>query len=186
MTDNAVSLSQTRDWVKRFVVARDICPFARRELDRDSIRYVAVSARPFESALLALIDECRRLDDDPGIETTLLVLTQGVADFDDYLDLLGLAEALLEDQGYAGIYQLASFHPAYCFDGVDESDPANYTNRSPSPMLHLLRETSIERALVGFAHPERIPERNVRLLREMDSDRLAAGINGTEALEVRQ
>ncbi|SHE98716.1 hypothetical protein SAMN02745148_01523 [Modicisalibacter ilicicola DSM 19980] len=167
MTDSITSLDQTRAWVERFVVAHDICPFARRELERDSIRYVMASAENLEEALLALIDECRRLDDDPSIETTLLVLPNGVEDFDDYLDLLGLAEGLLEDQGYEGVYQLASFHPDYCFHGVDEDDPANYTNRSPHPMLHLLREASIERVLASFAHPERIPERNAALLRGM-------------------
>ncbi|MGC3875248.1 DUF1415 domain-containing protein [Halomonas sp. GXIMD04776] len=177
MIDDAVSLGRTRDWVERFVVTHDICPFARREMERGSIRYATTDAESFEPALLTLIDECRRLDDDPGIETTLLVLPQGVENFDDYLDLLGLAETLLGDQGYEGVYQLASFHPDYCFDGVEEDDPANYTNRSPYPMLHLLREASIERALSGFAHPERIPERNMALLREMGSERLAAGID---------
>nr|WP_298378256.1 DUF1415 domain-containing protein [uncultured Halomonas sp.] len=183
MTDDAVYLNQTRAWVERFVVAQDICPFARREMERDSIRYVATSARSFEATLLALIEECRRLDDDSSIETALLVLTDGVEDFDDYLDLLGLAEALLEDQSYEGVYQLASFHPDYCFHGVEENDPANYTNRSPHPMLHLLREESIERALASFAHPERIPERNVTLLREMGNERLVAQIDNLQSLK---
>ncbi|WP_227369884.1 DUF1415 domain-containing protein [Halomonas sp. M20] len=183
MTDDAVCLDQTQAWVESFVVAHDICPFARREMERGSIRYEATSARSFEAALLALIEECRRLDEDSGIQTTVLVLTDGAEDFDDYLDLLGLAEALLEDQGYEGVYQLASFHPNYCFHGVEESDPANYTNRSPWPMLHLLREESIERALAGFAHPERIPERNVTLLREMGNERLAAQIADAQPLK---
>nr|WP_298412860.1 DUF1415 domain-containing protein [uncultured Halomonas sp.] len=183
MTDDAVCLDQTRAWVEGFVVAQDICPFARREMERDSIRYEATSARSFEAALLTLIEECRRLDDDSRIETTLLVLTDGVEDFDDYLDLLGLAEALLEDQGYEGVYQLASFHPDYCFHGVEEDDPANYTNRSPWPMLHLLREESVERALASFSHPERIPERNVTLLREMGNERLAAQVANPRLLK---
>lgn len=173
-SDAADCLRQSREWVARFVVAHNICPFARRELEGETIRYVAVSAASFERALIRLIEECQRLDEHANIETTLIVLTAGVDDFDDYLDLLGLAEALLEDQGYEGVYQLASFHPDYCFDGVAEDDPANYTNRSPYPMLHLLRETAIERALAGFAHPERIPERNVALLRELGSEALAA------------
>lgn len=178
MTDVDDSLDQTREWVARFVVAHGICPFARRELERESIRYVAVSATSFEPALLALIDECRRLDDDASIETTLLVLSHGVDVFDDYLDLLELAQALMDDQGYEGVYQLASFHPDYCFDGVAANDPANYTNRSPYPMLHLLREASVARVLASFAHPERIPERNIALLREMDAEELAAQLPG--------
>lgn len=166
-------LSQTRCWVERFVVGLDVCPFARREFERDSIRYVTQSAVSLEQALLALIDECRRLDNDASTETTLVVLTDGVEDFDDYLDLLGLAEALLDDQGYEGVYQLASFHPDYCFDGVAEDDPANYTNRSPYPMLHILREAGVEQALSHFVHPERIPERNADMLRHMGNRALA-------------
>lgn len=166
-------LDQTRRWVERFVVGLDICPFARRELERNSIRCVSTSAVSFEPALLTLIDEFRRLDADTGIETTLIALTGGVEDFEDYLDLLGLAEALLADQGYEGIYQLASFHPDYCFDGVAEDDPANYTNRSPYPMLHILREAGVERALSRFAHPERIPEHNVGTLRRLGNQALA-------------
>lgn len=171
-------LSQTRRWIERFVVGLDVCPFARREFERDSIRYVTQSAASFEQALLALIDECRRLDNDAEIETTLIVLTDGVEGFDDYLDLLGLAEALLDDQGYEGIYQLASFHPDYCFDGVAEDDPANYTNRSPYPMLHLLREAGVEQALARFAHPERIPERNAEILRRIGNRALAGQLAG--------
>ncbi|WP_089725896.1 DUF1415 domain-containing protein [Modicisalibacter muralis] len=173
MTDAVDSLHRTRAWVENFVVGLDICPFARRELERDSIRYVPVSAASPEQALLALIDECQRLDSDASIETTLVVLTDGAEVFDDYLDLLGLAEALLDDQGYEGVYQLASFHPDYCFDGVAEDDPANYTNRSPHPMLHLLREAGVEQALSRFAHPERIPERNVETLRRLGNRALA-------------
>lgn len=173
-SDTADCLRQTREWVSRFVVAHNICPFARREFEGETIRYVEISAASFERALVKLIEECQRLDDDANIETTLMVLATGVDDFDDYLDLLGLAEALLEDQGYEGIYQLASFHPDYCFDGVAEEDPANYTNRSPYPMLHLLRESSIERVLAGFSDPEKIPERNVKVLRELGAESLHA------------
>lgn len=174
MRDTAASLRQTRAWVERFVIGREVCPFARREFERDSIRYVPVSAVSFEAALLALIDECRRLDDDAAIETTLLVLTEGGEEFGDYLDLLDVAEALLDDQGYTGVYQLASFHPDYCFAETDAADPANYTNRSPWPMLHLLREAGVTRALASFAHPERIPERNVATLRRVGGAALAA------------
>ena len=87
------------------------------------------------------------------------------AEFEDYLDLVELAEALSVELGYEGIYQIASFHPEYCFGGADENDPANYTNRSPYPMVHLLREDSISRALEHYADPEGIPDRNIALAR---------------------
>ncbi|MGM0982226.1 MAG: DUF1415 domain-containing protein [Pseudomonadota bacterium] len=166
-------LDATRAWLETFVVARDVCPFAGREVARDTIRYVAVPAHDREAALLALFDECRRLDETPEVETTLLVLTEGLEDFDDYLDLLAIAEALLAEQGYEGIYQLASFHPDYVFADAEPEDPANFTNRSPFPMWHLLREAGLERALAHHPDPASIPERNISVMRELDHATLA-------------
>lgn len=164
----------TRDWVEGFVVAHNVCPFARRELVGETIRFVEVAASEWEPALEALIEECRRLDATPAIETTLLVLRPGLEDFDDYLDFLAVAEALLVEQGYEGTYQLASFHPDYCFDGAEQDDPANFTNRSPWPMLHLLREAGLEHALAHYPEPEAIPERNIERMGQLGSERLSA------------
>lgn len=167
-------LQATREWLERFVIAHDICPFAGREFRRGAIRYAIAESGELEDCLHELAAECRRLDEQPSIATTLLILPRGVADFDDYLELLSLAEALLDALGYLGVYQLASFHPDYVFDGVAAEDPANHTNRSPYPMLHLLREGELERALRHHPDPEGIPERNVALLREPDSLALTA------------
>ncbi|MDI5933710.1 DUF1415 domain-containing protein [Halomonas kalidii] len=170
-------LATTRAWVETFVVAHDVCPFAGRELARGTIRYAEAAADDWEAALLALIEECRRLDETPGIETTLLVLPSGVEDFDDYLDLLAIAEALLAEQGYEGIYQLASFHPDYCFEDAEPDDPGNFTNRSPWPMLHLLREASLEQALAHYPDdPAQIPERNIAEMQRLGRDRLAESL----------
>lgn len=171
-------IAMTRAWVANFVVAHDVCPFAGREVRRDSLRYVVANDDDPEHLLHALIEECQRLDAEPAIETTLMILPEGLADFDDYLDLLGVAEALLEVEGYAGIYQLASFHPDYIFENTDfegsaADDPANYTNRSPWPMWHLLRESSVEAAVAAYPDPESIPEINVAALREIGSAALA-------------
>ncbi|MGR4069145.1 DUF1415 domain-containing protein [Billgrantia sp. C5P2] len=163
----------TRAWVEDFVVAHNVCPFARREMLNDTIRFVEVGAEKWESALEALIEECRRLDASPDIETTLMVLCPGLENFDDYLDFLDVAEALLVEQGYEGIYQLASFHPDYCFEGAAADDPANFTNRSPWPMLHLLREAGLERALAHYPDPEAIPERNIEAMRQLGTEQLA-------------
>lgn len=170
-------LAATRAWVEDFVVAHSLCPFAGREVARQAIRYRAVSAADWTEALTELMAECRRLDAEPEIATTLVVLTPGVEAFDDYLELLAIAEALLADEGYEGVYQLASFHPDYCFEGTETEDPANYTNRSPWPMLHLLREADIERALAHYSDPESIPERNVALLRRLGREALAARLD---------
>jgi len=140
---------------------------------RDAIHYALAESAELEGLLHELVDECRQLDADPAIATTLLIAPAGMSDFGDYLDWLELAERLLEDLGYRGIYQLASFHPDYVFDGVEDDDPANATNRSPYPMLHLLREAELERALASHPDPEAIPERNVTLLRAAGSSALA-------------
>lgn len=182
MTQAVDPLAATRQWVETFVVARNVCPFAGREVARDTIRYVILDAGDWEQALLTLVAECERLDETPAIETTLLVLTPGLEAFDDYLDFLEVAEALLADQGYEGTYQLASFHPEYRFADAEPEDPANFTNRSPFPMLHLLREAGLEQALSHYPDPEAIPERNIAALREVGHEVLAqvlARLRGT-------
>jgi hypothetical protein len=100
------------------------------------------------------------------IETSFLIFPRAFSKFDDYLYLLSLAESFLKKKGYEGVYQVASFHPLYLFAGSDENDPANYTNRSIYPMLHLLREESIDKALENYNDPENIPERNINFARE--------------------
>lgn len=166
MTDNTL-IAATQTWLKNFIIEYNICPFAQREQQRDSIRYVVCTKSDWQACLELLIDEIEHLDHHPDSETTLLILAEGFSVFDDYLDFLTIAEQLLIDQGYEGIYQLASFHPTYCFEGSDDSDAANYTNRSPHPMLHIIRETSIERALIHYPNPETIPQRNMELARRL-------------------
>ncbi|WP_305906652.1 DUF1415 domain-containing protein [Methylomarinum sp. Ch1-1] len=165
-------VASTREWLKSFIIDYNICPFARREYERNRIRYAVVEDLDWGDCLTRLVGECHILDTDPDTETTLIIFPQTLHDFDAYLDFLGLAERLLVDQGYEGVYQLASFHPHYRFADSDDKDPANYTNRSPYPMLHLIREASIEQALRHYPHPENIPERNIRLTRQMGLDKL--------------
>jgi hypothetical protein len=152
----------TSCWIDKLVIAENFCPFAKPVFDQQEIHYCVIESDSFESVLHQLIEECKRLDTDDSIETTLLILVNGFELFDVFLDLIDIADRLLIEQGYEGIYQLAHFHPDYCFEGVDINDAQNYTNRSPFPMLHLLRENSIERALQKVKAPENIPERNIR------------------------
>lgn len=167
-------LAATGAWLSAVVIGLNLCPFAQQELERGSIAFRVIPETAIEDCLRQLIDECERLDSDPSIETSLLIYSQVLADFDDYLDFLDLAQALLHEQAYDGVYQLASFHPDYCFDGVEPDDPANYTNRSPYPMLHLLRESSIEQAVAHYLKPEQIPERNVQLTRKLGIAKMRA------------
>ncbi len=172
MTKNPIAATQA--WLTNIIIAHGICPFAKREVERGSIRYSVDDNSDMENCLLTLTLECDRLDSDAAIATTLLIYPNSFSVFDDYLDFLDLAEALLAAQGYDGIYQLASFHPDYCFDGAKHNDPANYTNRSPYPMLHLLRESSIEHAISNYPHPETIPERNIALTRQLGLAKMQA------------
>ena len=159
-------ISATKYWLETIVIGFNFCPFAKREFVRNSIQYQTVESVTLEDALYQLLDSMKALDSDPSIETTLLIFSRGFNKFDDYLDLLELSNQLLVDEGYEGTYQLASFHPNYCFEGVDEDDASNYTNRSPYPILHLLREESLEKVLDNIEHPESIPERNIELAQQ--------------------
>ena len=167
MANQSRIIKQTQNWLYKVVIAYSICPFAKREFDRGSIHYEVIVRDELEQQLEQLILSCEQLDEDPEIETSLLIFSHSLAGFYDYLDFVDIANQLMQKQGYEGVYQLASFHPEYCFEGADENDASNYTNRSPYPMLHLLREASLEKLLASYPDPESIPERNIELTREL-------------------
>lgn len=155
----------TRRWVETVVVGLNFCPFAKREVDAGRVFYTVNQSQDTATLLQWLLDECQRLDENVEIETSLLILPYGFEGFFDYLDLMDLAERLIIAEGYEGIYQVASFHPDYCFADAAENDAANYTNRSPYPMWHLIREASLERALKHYPDPDSIPHTNIQLAR---------------------
>lgn len=165
MTDSTI-ITQTTQWINSVVIGCNFCPFAAKAVLRKSIRYVVLPEATLESSLEAVMAELRYLDRTEDIETTLIIFPNHFADFEEYLDLAGLAEDLSVEQGYEGVYQIASFHPDYCFAEAEADDPANYTNRSPYPMLHLLREDSVSKAVDHFIDPEGIPERNIAFAQE--------------------
>ncbi len=160
-------IEQTQCWLDQFIIAHNICPFAKKERDKGSIRFIVDDSSDISQALEQLIIECERLDKNDEIETTLLIFSQVADKFDDYLDFLDIANRLLIAQGYEGVYQIASFHPDYQFADSSIDDPANYTNRSPYPMFHIIREDSLEKALQSYPNPELIPQRNIEYLRSL-------------------
>ncbi|UHD17026.1 DUF1415 domain-containing protein [Thiocapsa bogorovii] len=166
MSESEDAIVRTKKWISEVVIGCRLCPFAAREFNRGAIHYQVGDASDQESCLKAFFSECRRLDTTPSIETTLLILPGAFPDFEAYLDLVALAEGLLEAEGYEGHYQVAGFHPDYRFADAPADDPANYTNRSPYPMLHLLREESIESVLQHYPDPDGIPERNIAFARQ--------------------
>jgi hypothetical protein len=158
-------IAQTKKWIADVVIGCNFCPFASVPYKKGSIHYAVEYSTDLNSSLQALMLECQRLDEDESIETILLIFPEAFADFDDYLHMVEMAEELMDDQDYEGIYQVASFHPDYRFADSMEDDPANYTNRSVYPMLHLLREESLEKAIDSHPDVEGIPERNIEFAR---------------------
>jgi len=167
-----------RRWVEDLIVELNLCPFAGRELVRNRIRFVATESTTEEQLLMALETELALLDDDATVETTLLIHPDVLQDFFDYNQFLDMADQLLVQMGLEGVYQVASFHPAYQFAGTAEDDVENYTNRSPYPLLHLLREASLERSITTYPGIEEIPDRNIEKMNSLGREKLQALIRG--------
>ena len=159
-------VDRTKKWIIDVVIGCNLCPFAANVVKQQAIFYKVEAGIDMDTCLTSFVHEMQRLDSDATIETSFLIFPNAFKKFDDYLQLVSLAEKLLKRKGYEGIYQVASFHPLYLFADSDENDPANYTNRSVYPMLHLLREESIDKALEHYKSPESIPVRNINFLRE--------------------
>ena len=133
MVTSEQAILQTRKWITDVVIACNFCPFAAREVNQNSIHYQVEDSTDTAVCLEAFLRECRRLDNDASIATSLLIFTNAFPRFDNYLDMTAMAEELLQQQGYEGVYQVASFHPLYIFAGAPANDAANYTNRSIYP-----------------------------------------------------
>jgi uncharacterized protein len=172
--DNPTVIARTRCWIERVVVEMNVCPFARKPYEGGNIRYVVSAAQSPEDLLGEVQQELEllRASDAGEIETTVLIHPHVLNDFLDYNDFLGIVDALLEDGGYEGEFQVASLHPAYQFAGTQPDDAENYTNRSPYPILHLLREAELARAIAGYARPDQIPERNIRTMEKIGATRM--------------
>lgn len=171
-TDHDVVVQSVRNWVERLVVGYNLCPFAKRELVRESVRFTVSDATREEALLEDLQIELQRLVDDPAIETTLLIHPHVLNDFFDFNAFLDLADGLLAQMDLEGVFQIATFHPDYQFAGTHPDDAENYTNRSPYPVLHLLREASLEEAIDRYPDTAEIPERNIERMEELGVDSL--------------
>ena len=164
-TDKTI-IEQTKTWISKVVIGCNFCPFAAKEFKRDNIHYRVHRSDDPGALLSVLAEEFDRLDKDSEIKTTLIIFPGIFPDFYEYLDIISLGENFLKQQKKEGIYQLASFHPDYLFEGSSNDDPANYTNRSLYPIIQILRESSITEALADFQAPEKIPQRNIEFARQ--------------------
>lgn len=170
------ALAETRAWVERAVIGLNLCPFARAVQAKQQVRYVLSEASDEDGLLAELVDEMAALvaADPARVETTLLVHPQLLGDFLAYNDFLDVVDAALDRLGHAGVLQVASFHPRYQFAGTGADDVTNATNRSPYPMLQLLREASIERAVAALPDTAEIYRANLRTLEALGADGWAA------------
>lgn len=169
-------IERTQRWLERAVIGLNLCPFAGPVFAQNQIRYVVCRAvsEPELLEVLAAEFEFLRMADPAVVETTLVIHPDLLRDFVDFNQFLGEAEALLRRVRLDGVLQIASFHPRYCFAGAEADDITNYTNRSPYPMLHLLRESSVAAVVSGQADADRIVTRNLETLRRLGKKGLDA------------
>ena len=179
MTDAEAIVARTRRWIERAVIGLDLCPFASRPYDAGAVGIVVSPARDAEALVRDLEAELRRLaaSDPAELETTLLIHPHALTEFLEYNDFLDVADALLDALDLADDIQIASFHPDYRFADAAPDAIDNYTNRSPYPMLHLLRCSSVERAIAAFGDTSKIYSANIATLHRL-------GFAGWRALDV--
>jgi uncharacterized protein len=161
MDEQLIKIAVAR-WLNEVVIGLNLCPFAGKPAGENRVRFFISRADEDETLLQDLQREMGLLDEkSPSeIETTLVIVPNHLHDFFDYNQFLNWAEKLIKRNGWTGVYQLASFHPQYCFAGTEPRDAENLTNRSPYPILHIIREASLEKALQFYEGVERVPENN--------------------------
>lgn len=173
------AIEDTQKWLLQAVVGLNLCPFAKAVVVKDMVRYrVCASTEPAD--LLAMLrQELQHLAEaDPEqLDTTLLIAPNALPDFLDFNDFLAECDDVLMDLELDGVLQVADFHPRYQFGGTQVADIENYTNRTPYPTLHLLREASIDKAVEAYPDASLIFERNIEVLNKL-------GRAGWEALGV--
>ncbi len=183
MTDNAKTstreqspLENTRQWFESVVLGLNLCPFAHKPNRQGLIDFVLSSADREEEVLLDLQSQMQRLDQTPPnqLETVVLIVPDCLQDFMDYNQFLDWVDGLIAEYNWQGVYQVASFHPDYCFAGNAPEDNENLTNRAPYPLLHIIREDSMTKALESFPDSDRIPETNIERVCALTDDERAA------------
>lgn len=164
------AILDTQKWLQEIVIDHNFCPFARKVWLEDRIEWHACSGSSEPQLLRHFSEILQRLDAKPDAETAIIVLDDGYEDFFHYLGLIERAEHIVDAAGFRGIFQLASFHPQYCFADAEPNDASNFTNRSPWPLLHILREDSVAAGLDAHPQPDQIPEDNIRRCRQLGLD----------------
>ncbi len=165
-------IEKTKNWLEKVVIGLNLCPFAKHPFKSDKIRYVVHKGKDLNVLSEILVAELRNLAaaDAVTLETTLIIIPDTLFDFEDYLNYVDFSEQILEELDLEGVIQVASFHPLYQFDGTKAEDVENYTNRSPYPILHLLKESSVSWAVDNFPDVDDIPEKNIKTMKKLGID----------------
>ena len=168
-------IADVEQWLDEVVIGLDLCPFAARPRREKRVRITVSHATTAEALLDDLQAELERLSDTPvaELETTLLAIPDMLEDFADYNDFLDAVDLWVEQFGWEGELQVASFHPQYQFADTEADDPGNLTNRSPWPLLHIIREESLEKAIEHYPEVDRIPERNIARMNALSGEERA-------------
>lgn len=162
-------VEDTVRWLERAVIGLNLCPFAKAVHVKQQIRYVVSEAKTLDDLAEDLVTELNFLAEasTEKVDTTLLIHPHVLNDFLDYNDFLDVADAIVDELKLTGEIQVASFHPQYQFADTEVDDITNFTNRSPYPTLHLLREASVEKAVAAFPEAKDIFEKNMETMREL-------------------
>lgn len=155
------SIQRVANWLDEVVIKQNFCPYAKAPRANGHIRFCATETTSTQAVLELVAQELKTLDRNPEIETTLIIIENYLQDFFDYLDVLDIAQGCLSKWGYEGVYQLASFHPHYIFEGESLHSASHYTNRSPYPLFHIIREKSIEEVIKRDDQGDKIAQRNI-------------------------
>lgn len=169
MMTNIDPAEQTRRWLEHMVVGLNLCPFASGVINANSVHIEVCSAVATEDVLSAVLQQLDLLQrhDENMVATSLLVFSQGLQDFQAFWAIVEIAEELLQEVALDGVIQIASFHPQYLFEGEAVDDVSHYTNRSPFPMLHFIREAQLTRALADYPNADEIPQNNINRLQQL-------------------
>jgi uncharacterized protein len=167
--DHAKVIAQSQHWLEKAVLGLDLCPFARKPYAEGRVRFVVSEAKNMDALLDDLERELQFIHetDEASCETTLLIHPLMFGDFEAYNDFLDVADGVIVELGYESELQIASFHPQYQFADTQPDDIENYTNRSPYPTLHILRESSVEQAIEAFEDTEKIYQTNIETLKRL-------------------
>lgn len=163
---------QVNQWLNDVVIGLNLCPFAAKPQRNKQIKIFVSDAQQEEVLLEDILSQLLELDATPAeeLETTLVVVPNMLDDFFDYNLFIDWVEALIKQQDWEGIFQLATFHPDYCFGGTEPEDAENLTNRSPYPVFHLIREESMEKVLKHYPNPEAIPDTNIARVESLTAE----------------